>query len=178
MATGQLVVSNLEDFRITRDGDHFSAIDFNFWGVTFKEDSNQFYATLGTGGSTYLIEGDVTTGEGTVLKENVECPSLSPDGTRLVFKKRFMHGLLQQVEWRLYVLDLATMEERPLADTRNVDDQVEWLDGSHVIYYVRDEGPPATLRPDLWVSAVDADIAAEQRLVGAFSPVVLTPPGH
>ena len=33
--------------------------DFNFWGVTFARDGNRFYATLGTGGKTYLVEGDV-----------------------------------------------------------------------------------------------------------------------
>lgn len=178
MATGAFVIDNLEELAVTRDGERFDAIDFNFWGVTFAEDSNRFYATLGTGDKTYLVEGDLATGEARVLKENVECPSLSPDGTRIVFKKRFTHGLLQQVEWRLYLLDLETMQERPLAETRSVDDQVEWVDDSHIIYYLRDEGPPATLRPDLWVVSVYGQEPPYRRLTRAFSPVVLVPSGH
>ena len=40
-------------------GSAFQAIDFNFWGVTFAADSDRFYATLATGGRTYLVEGAV-----------------------------------------------------------------------------------------------------------------------
>jgi hypothetical protein len=32
------------------------------------------------------------------------------------------------------VLDLATMRETPLSESRSVDDQVEWLDDAHVLY--------------------------------------------
>ena len=34
-----------------------TAVDFNFWGVTFARDSDRFYATLATGGKTYLSQG-------------------------------------------------------------------------------------------------------------------------
>jgi hypothetical protein len=83
--------------------------------VTFAEDNNRFYATLGSGGKTYLIEGDIAKREARVLKENAECPSLSPDWSQIVFKKRSMHGILQRVEWPLHVLDLQTMEEHALS---------------------------------------------------------------
>jgi hypothetical protein len=36
--------------------------------------------------------------------------------------------------WRLTVLDLATMRETPLAETRSIDDQAEWLDDGRVLY--------------------------------------------
>ncbi|MET0830894.1 MAG: hypothetical protein ABWY62_00825, partial [Acidimicrobiia bacterium] len=153
----------------------FDAVDFNFWGVTFADDSNRFYATLGTGGSTYLLEGDVARRELTVLRDNVECPSLSPDGTRIAFKKRVDGGgLLEPVRWQIHLLDLATMEETPVGDTRNVDDQVEWIDDDHLIYAVQDEGPPATLRPDLWVLPLGG---TPQRVAyGASSPVAIGGP--
>ena len=66
-----------------------------------------------------------------MLRTGVECPSLSPDGTRIAFKKRNPGTV---VTWGISVLDLATLEDHPLAETRNVDDQVEWLDDQTVIY--------------------------------------------
>ena len=33
--------------------------DRNIWGVTFADDDNTFYATVGTGGETYLVQGDL-----------------------------------------------------------------------------------------------------------------------
>ena len=41
------VLSELEQFQVTRGGQPFQAADFNFWGVTFRPDSAGFYATLG-----------------------------------------------------------------------------------------------------------------------------------
>ena len=70
----------------------------NFWGVTFARDSNVFYATLMTNRQTYLVKGDVAAQAMTVLRENVECPSLSPDGKRAVFIR----------DWNLWVRDVAT----------------------------------------------------------------------
>jgi hypothetical protein len=45
-----------------------------------------------------------------------------PDGTRFGYKKR-----VGRSRW-LYVLDLATMKETPLAEERSIEDHVEWLD--------------------------------------------------
>jgi hypothetical protein len=128
MASGKLVADNLENFAVFRNGEHIKARDFNFWGVTFARDSNRFYATLATGGKTYLVQGDVRKRHLHVLLKNVECPSLSPDNTRIAYKKRGSRG------WRLTVLDLRTMKETPLAETRSIDDQVEWLDNGHILY--------------------------------------------
>ena len=73
--------------RDPRDGVRFKAVDFNFWGVTFTSDSNRFFVTLATGGTKYLVEARVDSREGTVLRTGVECPSLSPDNTRLAYKE-------------------------------------------------------------------------------------------
>jgi hypothetical protein len=175
MTSGDFIIHDLEELTVFRDGRRFEAIDFNFWGVTFAADGNTFYATLGTGGNTYLLQGDLARREARILRSNVECPSLSPDGTRLVFKKRITRGLLS-VEWRLHVLDLATMNEVPLAETRNVDDQVEWLDNNYVLYYLPDEGPPATIRPDVWVTSVSDTEPPRRLLMRALSPVVVKAP--
>ena len=131
METGTSL-GHLESFTTTRDGTVWQSEDFNFWGVTFvPDDSNTFYATLRTGGRTYLVRGDVDKRTLEVLHDNVECPSVSPDGTRVAYKK-LSAGLIGQ--WRLHVLDLDTMTETALAETRNIDDQVEWLDDETVLY--------------------------------------------
>ena len=67
-----------------------------------------------------------------------------------------------------------TMAEIPLsAETRNVDDQIEWLDDRHILYALPDEGPPATIRPDIWMLPVDGSGPPRRLLSGAMSPVVV-----
>ena len=61
MRTGIDPASTSSQLAVTRDGKPFEATDFNFWGVTFANDGRHFFATLGTGGQTYLIDGDLTT---------------------------------------------------------------------------------------------------------------------
>jgi hypothetical protein len=130
-------LGDLETFAVFKDGKRFQSVDFNFWGVTFAHQAGRFYATLGTGGHTYLIQGDRATRSLTVLRDGVECPSLSPDGTRIAYKSRVSgSGALGGVAWRLSVLSLDTLQDHPLAETRNVDDQAEWLDNSTVLYSV------------------------------------------
>ena len=63
----------------------------------------------------------------------MECPSLSPDGTRIAYKKR-VKGLPKDAPWRLYILDLRTMRETPLAERRSVDDQAVWRDNHTLVY--------------------------------------------
>jgi len=159
------VIGHLEEFAMTRDGRPFKAADFNFWGITFA-DADRFYATLGTGGETYLIEARISTRQGRVLRAGVECPSLSPDQTRVVFKKRTMSAM--RLVWRPAVLDLATGKEIVLPETRSVDDQSEWLDNDHVAYGLPSEHTPGST--DVWT--VSADGSGEPRLLtrDAWSP--------
>src|SRR5438132_1092748 len=65
-------LADLEKFDIVRDKQPFKQIDFNFWGITFEADPNRFYATLGTGGQTFLLHGDVKARRATVLHAGVE----------------------------------------------------------------------------------------------------------
>jgi WD40-like Beta Propeller Repeat len=159
MSSGQ-IIANLEQFTVYRDGKRFHKRNFNFWGVTFATDGDTFYATLGSGAETYLVKGSISARRMEVIHTHVECPSLSPDGTRIAFKRSInSHGA-----WRLYVLNLRTMREWPLAETRSVDDQAEWLDNQHVLYW---------RGADVW--EVRADGTGEPRIVltDASSPVVL-----
>lgn len=143
MRTGT-VVFDLSQLIVHKAGKVFSAPNFNFWGVTFSPDGRNFYATLGTGPTTYLIKGDLRTRSATVITSNVECPSLSPDGREIAFKRRLPGST---VRWRLSVLDLATGRVHPLAETRSVDDQVEWLDNTTVLYGVLADATIAAMDP-------------------------------
>jgi hypothetical protein len=151
---------DLERFRVTKDGKTFDSPDFNFWGVTFAADSDRFYATLASRGTTYLVVGSVSDRTARVLREGVECPSLSPDGMQIAFKKR----MGASSRWRLHVLDVATLRDRPLAETRSVDDQAEWLDDGRVLY---------GLENSVWVVPADGSGSPRRLLESADSPAVV-----
>jgi hypothetical protein len=173
MAKGA-IVAELEQFTTYRDGRPFSAVDFNFWGVTFTRDANRFYATLATGGKTYLVVGDLSRRRFDVLRENVECPSLSPDERHLAFKSRRADG----DGWRLHVLDLTAMEEWPVAgETRSVDDQVEWLDDARILYHVREDIGSPEVAVNVWVSAIARESTEPARIFihSAMSPAIVRP---
>ncbi|MFF1479539.1 TolB family protein [Streptomyces sp. NPDC058301] len=163
--TGELT-KTLEDFTIERDGHPYHASDVNFWGVTFADDEH-FYATMATGRKTYLVRGDLPARKVTTLRTNLECPSLSPDGTRLAFKKR-VPGLPADAPWRLYVLDLATMRETPLAEPRSVDDQLVWQDDHTVTYSL-----PGDYGADLYTLPADGTGAPRRLLTAGLAPAYL-----
>ena len=167
--TGALVVANMEELPVVRGGQPFHSLDFNFWGVTFAADGDRFFATLGTGGVMHLVEGSLADRTLRVVTEGIECPALSPDETRIAFKKR-MPGSAR-AHWRPHVLDLETLEETALAEPRSVDDQVEWLDDGNVLYALPEEtGSPIA---DVWVLPADGGGRPEIFLEQASSPAVL-----
>ncbi|MFL5803599.1 MAG: hypothetical protein ACJ8CR_17880 [Roseiflexaceae bacterium] len=166
------MLGDLEQFTVWRNGARFQAADFNFWGVTFAHDSDHFYATLKSGDRTYLLEGNVSSHQAHILYENVECPSLSPDNTRVAFKKAIVRD--GRSMWQLSILDLASLHETPLtAETRSVDDQVEWLDNNHVLYALVDDGPSPTVGENVWVLPTDGTGPPRVFLPKAYSPTVI-----
>jgi hypothetical protein len=174
LQTGGFIARDLEMFTVWRAGERFHTIDSNVWGVTFRRNNHHFYATLASGGHTYLIEGDPLTQTAWVRRGDIECPALSPDDTRVAFKKR-QSGTWGPVTWRLAVLQLATEHEWLLNETRNVDDQAEWLDDATVLYTLPDHTSRSAAM-HTW--AVPADGGGKPRLFAAhaYSPVVIRPP--
>ncbi len=170
--TGRLLVPDLEAFAVIKDGQPFKAADFNFWGVTFTPDSKGFYATLQTEGRQWLVQGDIAQQRMTVIVPNVECPSLSPDGQRVAFKRRMTPPPQGRLVWQLVVRELASGKETVLArETRNVDDQVEWVDDREIAYSLPDDTVPAATNS--WALAIDGQSAPRLLAPLAYSPAVV-----
>jgi hypothetical protein len=164
-------IADLETFEVTRDGQVIKAADFNFWGVTFAHDSNIFFATLSTDRKHFLIEGNVAERKARVVHENVECPSLSPDGRKVAYKRRLMNE--GRVGWQLQVLDLASMQDTPIAERRSIDDQLEWLDANTVLYSVPETANDETPSTEVWMAGLDPSRAPQRLLQKAYSPAVV-----
>jgi hypothetical protein len=166
---GSATETNLENYRLIDNGTEIRPVDRNFWGVTFASDDDTFFATAAWGGHTSLVKGSISRSEMVTLRSDAECPSLSPDGRTVVYKKR--NGQ-PAGHWRLASLDLASNTETLLAETRTVDDQVDWLDTTHVIYGLARSGSQAAV-DDVWSVASDGRGAPSLLIPQAWSPAVV-----
>ena len=98
----------------------------------------------------------------------MECPSVSPDGTRIAFKQRTSAGNADLPTWQPAVLDIATLKDHALPETRTVDDQIEWLDNSTLAYAV-DTGIGA---PSIYSAPADGSGTSALLIPDADSPAV------
>jgi len=132
------------------------------WGGVTAFVVGHAYATLAAGPRTWLIKGSIKARKAHTIHENVECPSLSPDGTRIGYKKAVGHD---PTVWRFHVLDLATGRETPLSETRSVDDQLAWLDNQHLLYSDKEAtwmvNADGTGKPQEWLAASDSPTVQE-----------------
>ncbi len=160
---------HLEDFALIHQGERIVPTDRNFWGVTFAADDRTVYLTAAWGGTTWLAKGDLTSRTVTTIASNVECPSLSPDGTRVAFKKRVGNAA---DPWRLMVRDLATGVETPTAERHSVDDQAVWIDNG-TIGYALPRAQPGLATSDVWAVRADGTGSPQVLVADAFSPAVV-----
>jgi hypothetical protein len=158
LQTGEEVI-DLETLPLTKNGKPFSSHDLHFSGVTFAADGDHFFASLGSAVTSYLVEGSLRDRTLKVIGKDADSPSLSPDGERIAFKRIVGDA----GDWRLFVLDLATMKATRLAGDDPIDDQAEWLDDDHVVYGNDNK---------LWVVNADGSGQPRQLLSYAYSPVV------
>ena len=137
--------------------ERYRAVDGNWWGVTFiPGQPDAVYATYGSGGVAEVLRIDAATGVATPELPRGSCPSVSPDGRYVVFKRPVEGAPAPR---SLIVRDLRSGEEWELGETRYVDDQVEWLDEDTVVYAVnRDDATLVQPVADVW--AVDIDPGA------------------
>jgi len=156
-------LAGLGSFRIRKGGRAFEPAEPRFASVTFAKGSDRFYATLRVADRSYLVEGSIAGRTMRILRDGIEAPSLSPDGRRLACKMQ-----VDGDRWRLAVLDLKTMRLRPLAEHRQIEEQVEWLDDDALVY-----------SDGFDVYTVAADGSGSPRLVlhDATSPVALPETG-
>jgi dipeptidyl aminopeptidase/acylaminoacyl peptidase len=160
---------NIESFALFVDGKRFSPKNRNFWGVTFAADDDHFFATAASGQKTWLVRGSISAKTLTALREDAECPSISPDGTKVAFKTR--NGL-PVGQWRLAVYDLKTGKATLLSETRSVDDQVEWLTDNQVMYGLPRQGEGVS-STDVWVAPADGTGTPKLLIPDAWSPAVI-----
>jgi hypothetical protein len=116
------------------------------------------------------MKGSVSGRSLTSLADDAECPSVSPDHTKVAYKKVVDH-VNGQVVWALAVRDLATGTETLLPATKGLDDQAEWLDDDHLLYGLPRTGQPGTT--DVWQIGLTSDSTPTVLIPGAWSPSVV-----
>lgn len=158
----------LDAFTFLVDAKPYTAVDLNYWGVTFADDGNTFYATAASAGRTWLVRGNLRGRTLVALQEGAECPSLSPDGTKVAYKKNL--GTVDAPHWTLAVYDIASKAETALPLKGSVDDQAEWLDGKTLLF-----GLPRGDAGDSAVYSAPANGSAAETLLieHAWSPSVV-----
>ncbi|WP_422935414.1 hypothetical protein [Sinomonas sp. P47F7] len=169
-ATDGSSLGNLENFTIDVPGTTLAPQERNVWGVTFAKDGDTFYATVGSADRNWLVRGSIKQRTLTAIHSGVECPSLSPDGTRIAFKIKSPDPN-QPLVRLLAVLDLTTDQVTRLAEARNVDDQAEWLDDSTILYGLARGAPIGD--SDVWSLPADGSGAPTLFIEHAWSPAVV-----
>ncbi|KRC62780.1 hypothetical protein ASE14_02890 [Agromyces sp. Root81] len=160
----------LEDFALIVDGAEVTAADVNVWGVAFA-DEERFFATASSGEHRWLVRGDLGERTLTALRDEVECPSLSPDGSRIAFKQNRSDSA--QPDWAIAVLDLDDDRVTVLPEPASIDDQVEWLDDDTLLYGRTQENSPGDA--DVYTIRADGSTDPELFIEHAWSPAVVRP---
>ncbi|ASN20752.1 TolB family protein [Arthrobacter sp. YN] len=161
---------NLEDFALMVNGERLVATDRNIWGVTFAPgQSDVFYATAASSGRIWLVRGSLSAKSLTAIHDHVECPSISPDGTRIAYKENDGGGLV--AHWKVAVLDLASGRETVLAEKRSVDDQIEWLDDRNLLYGLADDAVEGD--SNIWQLGTEPGSQPSLFIAHAWSPSVV-----
>lgn len=157
------IAADLESiFKTYRNDELMDDEERNFWGVSFV-DSDLFYATVGVGGETFIVQGRVSTSRMDVVFENASCPEVSPDGKTVVVKEQ------RGDRFQLIAIDVATGARRDLGETRSVDDQVEWADDNNILYGMPNLDEGTDSQPVFDIYALNVAPGSQPRLVVPFA---------
>ncbi len=171
VASGESL-GNVEKWDVTYNGEPYRAEDINIWGVSFSVDGDSFYATIRTAEQIHLAQGSIAERTLTMTDVSAECPSLSPSGLKLAFKSATGPG-----RWQVRVRTLADGSEVVIAESRSVDDQIEWWDDDTVLYgLAREEVAAGGATADVWAAPADGSGESELLIPGGWSPAVVRMP--
>ena len=157
-------IADLREFQVDSSAGAVTG-PLDFASVAFDRDSDRFFATLSTPTARYVVVGSVRDRRLRLIAPEVASEALSPDGTRLVVKRR----VGDRGFWQLGILELSSLVVRAVDQGgRSVDDQVEWLDDRHLLYHdATEEGT------SIWAVAADGQSPPRVLVPEAFSPVVV-----
>lgn len=164
---GQLIGVN--QFSVDSTEARYNGGSRMFWGVAFIDD-NDFYVTGFFGDVPEIMQGDIDARTLRPTGFEGSCPSLSPDQKTLVFKRaRADEG------FDLVAVDLASGDSWTLAESRSVDDQVEWLDNDTILYALHPDGEESLVQPEFDVWKLDLAEGSEPEifLPAADSPAAI-----
>lgn len=164
------VTYTADQIRAAEVPERFNAQDGNWWGVTFDPSSeDHVYLTFGHGEETEVVRSDQRRVRFESAFDNASCPSQSPDGDSMVFK-RAIEG--EDAPLSLVLRGLNTGDERVLNEDRFVDDQVEWLDNDTITYgLIREDSADTQPEYDIWsLDITDPDSEPELLVPFADSP--------
>lgn len=153
----------------------YSSEDRNWWGVSFLPDgSGDYLVTFGSQDTVEVHHYDAAQNVTVPIDGSGSCPSVSPDGLFMVYKRiDFDRAVLGEEQGEgatveLVVHELATGQERVLPEDRFVDDQVEWLDNNTIVYALeRDDGE--TIQPSWDIWSLDLAPGATPQLLVPFA---------
>ena len=124
----------LNQFNVEDSDPEYNGSDRKFWGVTFV-DNEQFYVTGFFADVPLIVRGNISNRSMELTGLEGSCPSLSPDGETLVYKRtRDDDG------FDLVAVELASGDSWTLGETRSVNDQVAWLDNETILYAIHPDG--------------------------------------
>ncbi|PQZ91651.1 hypothetical protein CQ018_13535 [Arthrobacter sp. MYb227] len=167
-APGGKDYGNLQDFTLLVDGKTLTAEDRNVWGVSFAKDANTFYATAASGKQTWLMRGSLSDRTLTAVSENAECPSISPNGKFIAYKKKRADSV--PVHWDIAVQDLSQGTETLYPLETSFDDQLEWLDSETLLFGQARADSPGDA--DIFSLTLQNDSKPRLFLEHAFSPSI------
>lgn len=174
--TGAGPMVGLSQFHVDGSARRYTTDRFQYWGVSFG-DQDRFWVTGYFDDETgpEIMIGDVATMTLEPAGHFGSCPSVSPDGATVVFKKTRAAG-----GFVLVALDIESGTETVVGETRSVNDQVEWIDNDTIIYALHpDEGPGAEEvedeqeRYDLWTVDLAPGSVPVLFATNASSPAVV-----
>lgn len=169
--------ADMSTYEVVSDRTEFKFDEPTYWGVSFGTDG-EFWVTGQFDGFLEVLKGSTVDQTLTPTGLTGSCPSVSPDGKTLVYKRQVIeYGKADR--YQLVAHDLETGNEWELGESRSVDDQVEWLDNDTILYGLHAPGVEVAAASfpefDVWQLDIAEGSEPELLIPLADSPSVTHP---